>query len=282
MVDGFSTRVVRSEHTYAGNLEVEDLVQNSPNVCRLRHQSEPTTSSTSVSLTTPKMMMSPVLTSKRVLPNPSISSETQLRNFHLMKHSPSLFHRSHSVPNAMLCAVPKVTISDFSSTCSTPYSEPVEECGGYPDNYASTPPVHCVTLEDVAQFKLHHHQPHHHPPHYHRRRSNSHGSTHSISSVGSFHLNDDAWSCTNSSCATSYPMSEFSDDFSDSADPSDQQDSDSSTFRKRLSLQGRVRHHHGIQQPVCDVNNGHKENQQPVDGKTVVKKVSSINPHHLY
>eukprot|EP00094_Tigriopus_californicus_P010777 TCALIF_10394-PA protein Name:"Protein of unknown function" AED:0.10 eAED:0.10 QI:37/1/0/1/0/0/2/0/312 len=142
-VDRLSTRVV-CHHTDPGNSVVEDL-PSSPNVSRLRHHSEPITSA---SMMTTKMMMSPVLTSKRILSNPSTSSnENQLRNFHLMKHSPFLFHRSQSVPNTMLCSVPKVTISDFSSTYSTPYSEAVEEDNGYPDSYASTLPAHCVTLE---------------------------------------------------------------------------------------------------------------------------------------
>eukprot|EP00095_Tigriopus_kingsejongensis_P007823 maker-scaffold204_size260821-snap-gene-1.46 protein:Tk07823 transcript:maker-scaffold204_size260821-snap-gene-1.46-mRNA-1 annotation:"PREDICTED: nebulin-like" len=111
---------------------------------------------------------------------------------HLLKQYPGLIHRSHSLPTAaIMFEVPRVTISDFST--STPYSACLDSYAmeSHSCPLSPTPSRFAVTLEDVAPFK------------YHRKRTMSHGSNFSNSSYGSMKLNDDAWSCTNSSCGTS-------------------------------------------------------------------------------
>lgn len=151
--------------------------------------------------------------------------------------SPSLYRRSMSVPDtSAVTGLPRVTISDFSSNTvnADPTRDqmidaltPEESDSGF----LMPSPSSYVTLEDVAPYK-----------------DMGPGNLNvlvpaqsylSISSCGSsVHLNDDAWSYTNSSCGTSCetsdnPSSESSYEVKElHEDPEEKEPSDSRAAKK--------------------------------------------------
>ena len=131
---------------------------------------------------------------------------------HVMKNAT----RSWSLPNGMSEAyLPKVTLSDFSSenvSCELEESSS-SKSGEVQTLFESLPQTSApssnemddescdlyVTLEDVARYKII------------QKRKGSHASI--MSTTSSAKLNDDAWSYTNTSLATTADLAELNPDF---------------------------------------------------------------------